>query len=72
MLKLSAFVCHMPIAEFPEADMRGGGEREPAEERKGEKDGILRGLKLALSCLFPCKDQSIATSVIQEHGGNCK
>ena len=71
MLKLSAFVCHIPIAEFPEADMRGA-EQEPAEERKGEKDGILRGLKLALSCLFPSEDQSIATSVIQEHGGNSK
>ena len=47
--------------------MRGGAEeRGPEDERK---DGVLRGLKFAVSCFFPSEDQSIATAVLQEHGG---
>ena len=61
MVCVSFFVS---IAEFPDVDVRGvgaGGVR--------ERDGVLRGLKLAVSCLFLTEDLSIATSVLQEHGG---
>ena len=57
----------MSIAEFPDVNVRGGAEeRGPEDERK---DSVLRGLKFAVSCLFPSEDQSIATAVLQEHGG---
>ena len=58
-------VCWL-TAEFPEVSERG---KEADQKREGERNGILRGLKLAVSCLFPSEDQSLATSVLQEHSG---
>lgn len=49
-------------AEFPGAAKKQG-------HTEGLEDGVLKGLKLAVSCLFSSEDQKFATALLQDHAG---
>ena len=47
----------------------GKGEGEGERETEGGSGDVLRGLRLAVSCLFSSEDQTLASSVLKQHGG---
>ena len=65
-------------AEFPAIDEgrgRGGvGEEKEAggAEADAKRCGLLKGVKIAVSCLFSSDDQALAASILKEKGGTDK